>query len=166
MSLKAFTQAAAEFQIQLEDMVDERKPEVRSTFLALLNDPDMRTPEILDSFLAVEIDRTIAETGNEEFADLYWGEVAELAELSFDELNSIPHGERGDLWDTARELMVAVSIREALIRENVYTDALRAGVDMGAMLPNLVRGIPQGELDGGHLIRTRIKEIKADKENG
>ena len=161
MSLEAFTDAAADYQIYLENLADEKRPIIQKLFRELLNSPEMRTPEITFRFLESEIENGIAEGDDPELVGAYWESIADLVELSFDEINSIPLAERGDKFDTARELMVAAAMYEAMIRSSMLVDAMAAGGDFGVKQSSLLRGVKREQVKSGHMIRPRIKEKKS-----
>jgi hypothetical protein len=166
-ALESFTDTYARFQIGIQNLVKDKKPAVQQTYLELLNAPEQRTPEILESFIDAEFRRSMAEHGNEELATAYWSEVEMLASMSWDELNEMPMNERGDLFSKAREMMSAVSMQEAMIRESVYADAITTGIKMGNTVPNLARKAGVKNLERGFDVKTRMSEIeKEEQENG
>ncbi len=162
MTLEAFTEEAADYQIFLENLAADKHEEIQRLFLELLEDPEKRAPEIALWFLDSEIGNSVLEYGSEEIAEMIWEPVDELLELSFSELNEIPPDERGDVFDKARQIMVAASLREAMIRSGLFTEALNAGTLAGAMQERTMKGVTRKDIEGGHLIKTKIKERKSE----
>jgi hypothetical protein len=165
-SFDKFIEDFADYQIEIEDIANGLKPEVRSTYLALLENPDMRNPDILDSFIDAEVERTIQSSGSEELAAALWGEVAELAELSWSELNEFPPEDRDEIWNLARQMVSAVSMREALIRSGFYTDIFNLAVTDGVKIPELARKADVAKLEKGFDVKTRMSEKRKEQANG
>lgn len=163
-SFDKFIYTFAVYQIEIDDIAEEAKQAARPVYLMLLNNPDERNPDILDSFIDEEIERAIQASGNEELAYAMWGEVGELAELSWDELNEFPEEERDEVWNMARQMVSAVSMREALIRTGFYTDVLLHAVKDGGEVTELARKSDVRKLEKGFDVKTRMGEMKKERE--
>ena len=126
MSTKTYLDAAAEAQNDIDDIVEDKREEFATIRLELLENPEQRSEEITDYYVASLEEQTAIESGNEEMAALYWEGVEEIASQSWSELYQTPVEERGDMFSTAGKLILATTWEQAAIESGLYTDLLIA----------------------------------------
>ena len=124
MSTKTYLDAAAEAQNDIDDIVEDKRPEFMRIRLELLENPEQREPAIMDFYLASLEEQTALESGNEEMAAAYWSGVEELAAQSWSELYQTPVEERGDMFATAAKLILATTWEQAFIECGAATELM------------------------------------------
>ena len=162
--LEAFVQSSADRHEELEAMALDKLPQIQSRALELFNDAEARRDKIAFWFLNDGYERMIAAGKSEEFTAEYWDDVAELVDLSMDELMAMPFDTRDAIWDEARKIVVAVSNRQATIESGLITEALRLGKGAGEELRENTEGVSRAQLEKAtFFIKDVLKERKAKK---
>ena len=166
MTLDRFVEAATDRQAETEHNAESNISEVQTYYLQLLADEIERNDEVYDWFITDGLEQSTIDIGPDAAADL-WLRVAELVDLTWDELNTIPVAERGQAWALAASIQSAAAHRQAQIMSGLISQALFDGIENGDDLAADAKGLDKAELQGVHLeIQNQMKTKKAGKKNG
>jgi len=167
MSTKTYLDAAAEAQNDIEDIVEEKRPEFMRIREELLENPGQREPAIMDFYLLSLEEQTALESGNEEMAAAYWSGVEEIADQSWSELYQTPVEERGDMFNTAAKLILAVTWHQAFIECGAAADLLTKAADTApeqAARFEAMGAVEQKKTALFFPVKSRKKELRKAKE--
>jgi len=140
-----------DYQIEIMRIRDAAMPFVQDRFRVLLQSPDQMNDELAAQFLESEMSIT-------DLPESFWELVAEGIELGFDGLHEVPIMERGEAWQIAREMVVAIAQRQALLESGAIHKAMIAGVPMGLIKKELASKIDVAEMQQTAQFKRRIKE--------
>ena len=163
MPLNKFADLAADSQNSLEDLIADpsRQDEFRSLWMRLLETPEERNDGIMIWFLQDGLVQSAKEIGDEG-ASMLWDAIADLTELSYRDLLSIPKNDRGIAYEKAQALILAATQREAFIRVGWATEALQAGIDSGQQLRAATQNATIADIKGFNMdIKNRMKQRRA-----
>jgi hypothetical protein len=133
----------------------------------LYNNPAERSDLLTKRYLTAGYNAMVQETGNEELALAYWDQVAQMVDVSVDELAAVPTEQRGDVWNTAMGIILAVSMEQAQAQSGLTVEAAAKGAEMGEELASITKGMSREQLEGATFhIDTELKSRKAKKKQG
>ncbi len=127
-----FIEARAWQLVRLNNLADRNKDAVAAEYVSLLERPEDRDQDAADDALGYLYERTLEETGNEEFAAEYVSQLSDFIDMSWPEIHSIDIPTRGDLWSTGRALVSALAEQQAVMGL-VGKDSLLTGAEMGSI---------------------------------
>ena len=168
MPLSKFVAASADRQEAIETVAKEKQPAIKTRFNHLVNNPHNIVPDILDDFITDGFEVMLAETGNEALATAFWEQVAFMLQSPLDVLAETPVEQRGDVWNAATSVLVSVAQIQAEIESGLIQEAAVIGVESGAELKTLTKGIPNERLKKATFnIKPELaKRKKERKQNG
>lgn len=146
MPLSKFVQASADRQEAIELLTESLQPTISRRFQELVNEPDQLNPVIIEDFLIDGMNLMINETGNQELAEAYWNQVAEMVQQPLDLLALTPVEQRSDVWNSAASIIISVAQIQAEIESGLFSRAAEIGIESGEELAKLTRGIPNDRL--------------------
>lgn len=164
MTLKAFVESASDRQSETEHNAEQSLGEVQTLFLELLNNPEKRSDFIYDSFILDGFANSSLSV-SEDSATETWELIADLVEMPFDELNSIPVLERSTEWQLAAQIQTAAASMQAQIMSGLVSQSLADGVENGKDLAADAKGLSRKQLEGVHTeMSKRMSEKKKAKK--
>lgn len=146
MPLSSFVKASADRQEAIELLTESLQPTISRRFQELVNEPDQLNAFIMEDFLLDGRELMVNETGNEQLADAYWDQVADMVQYPLDFLAETPVEQRSSVWNDAASLIVSVAQIQAEIESGLFERAAEIGVESGAELSRLSKGIPKDKL--------------------
>lgn len=99
---------------------------VAERYMELLADPSERNEAIAAGIIGYLYLKSVDELGDPALAAGYWKAVDEYLDLSWEDLHSIPPVKRGDIWNTAREVMDTLAARQARVDTGFAAAVLHA----------------------------------------
>jgi len=153
--------------VDLDELVDSRKPAFEARYIALLSEPQQRDEMIIEDTVGYLYERMLDETGNEVLSDAYVAEIAEYLDMDWREIHSVPTVERGDVWSTGRQLVSYVCERQAFF-ELVAIDALDISAQMARANKKAAQRMTTSqkkEMSKSGGIKQTINQLKKEKEN-
>jgi len=147
--------AIADYFADLEDLRDEYAPKVGQRFGELLSDPSLLNDELAGQFLEAEMSLT-------DLPVEFWDMVADGIDMGFDALHKVPIMERGEAWQMAREMVVAIAYRQALIESGLIQAALIRGTSLGQVKRGMRGSVDPKSLTGANM-KQRIKDARANR---
>jgi hypothetical protein len=140
-----------DYQMAIEDIASSRADWIRARFAELLKDSAKVNSELTFQFLKSEIEAT-------DLPASFWDLVADAQEWTFDEFHEVPFNDRGEAWEMARQVRVAVAQRQAILESGVLIEAMQRGVDFGAAQQQLIDEIDLDELRADNKFKTKIRQ--------
>lgn len=122
---EAWLEEQSEHGADLVDIWEAYADRVASRYMEVLADPDERNEAIAAGIVGYLYTKSLEEFDDAELAAAYWAKVDEYLDLSWEELHAIPPVKRGDLWNTAREVIDLLAIRQARV-DSGFTAAVMA----------------------------------------
>lgn len=146
-----------EMQVDVRHLVVGSLDLVRQRFAELLEDSEKVNDEITLQFVDAEMEQT-------DFSAEVWDVIADMLDMSFREMHDVPMSERGEAWDMAVQIRVAVAMRQALIESGVIAEALARGTLAGGKMVAIGKRADLGELAQGVDIKAAVKaRLDGDK---
>lgn len=126
----AFIEARADMLVKVDELSADKRDAYVARYIDLIDTPEDRDEQMALDALAYLHERTLDETGSEEYADKYIEQIGEYLELTWAEIHSVDLPTRGNNWTQGRALVSALAARQALV-EAVMPDAMALGEKMG-----------------------------------
>lgn len=146
-----------EMQVDVRHLVVGSLVLVRQRFAELLEDSEKVNDGITLQFIDAEMEQT-------DFSESVWETIADLQDLSFRDLHEIEIKDRGEAWDMAVQIRVAVAMRQALIESGVIAEALARGTLAGGKMVAIGKRADLGELAQGVDLKAAVKaRLDGDK---
>jgi len=93
--------------------------------------------------------------------------VSDAQDWTFAEFHDVPWADRGEAWEMARQIRVAVAQRQAVLEAGVIRDAMARGASLGRASRPLVDDIDIDDLKANNRFKDMIKARRAQGvENG
>lgn len=147
--------AIADYFADLEDMRDEYAPKVAQRFGELLKNPEQMNDGLAEQFLDAEMSLT-------DLSVDFWDTVAEGIEMGFDALHTVPVMDRGEAWQMAREMIIAIAYRQALIESGLIQASLIRGTRLGQVKRGMRTEVNPRLITGANM-KQRIKDARANR---
>ncbi len=172
--VKQFETARAQESINTDLRVEAKRPEYIARVGELLENPSERNEGILENLTLQAIEEDAIEDGVIESGEItqlgqYWGEVAEMAELPFSTLHTVPVADRGSKFSDARSLMVLWAKRQAFVEIFAIDEAVTS-TESGEELKRAATQFTPAELknlsDGMIDIKAEKERLRAEQSNG
>ncbi len=160
MSLERFVDKATTRQANTELAAEANIEKVRDRFKVLINKPEQRDETITDWFLNVYINRLAEDIGVDAAKGLGIA-LAELVDLPFDKLMEVPIFQRSLIWDTAANIIIAVSSRQANMESDLIKSALIDGIENVKDLDKETNKLSESEIKD---ITINMKDQMAEKK--
>lgn len=160
MTLDAFVESASERQSETEHNAEQNIGQVQELFIELLNTPEKRSEFIYDRFILDGFANSSLSVSEDSAAET-WELIADLVEMPFDELNTIPVVERSTEWQLAAQIQVAAASQQAQIMSGLVSQSVADGVENGKDLASESKGLSRKQLEGVH---TEMSKRMSDKK--
>lgn len=161
--LDKFVDAATDRALETEELGQDSQAEVANRFVEILNNPEQRSEEIWNWFIAGWLEATSADMDEQEAVKVA-ADLTVLLNQTFDELNEVPTFERSPLWEVAAEIMIAAASRQAQIMSGMTQKAMIDGIENGGDLVEEAADLDKSELEGAHIeIASELKRKRKEK---
>jgi hypothetical protein len=147
--------AIVDYHIDLERIAGDSVQDARLRLTYLLEHPEAVNDGITLQFLDAEMEMT-------DLPSTFWDEVAEMQDVKFTDLHKVPVQERGEAWEMARAIRVAVAYRQAAIESGAIAGAMQRGTQLGNTLRSLGEKVDVAELATSINLKKQIKERRAN----
>lgn len=145
----------ADFHVALKRKSETVAPAVQRRFAELLKNPELVNDEITLQFIEAEIAAT-------DLPGDFWDLIADLQDLTFDELMSQEVEERGEAWEMAWTIRVAVARRQAMIEAGDIVGSMILGIQTADERAPLEDKLDIEEFAQTVNLKAKIKEKLAD----
>jgi predicted DNA-binding ribbon-helix-helix protein len=145
----------ADFHVELKRKSEKLAAAVKARFAELLKNPELVNDEITLQFLEAEIAAT-------DLPDDFWDFIADLQDLTFDELMSQEVEERGEAWEMAWTIRVAVARRQAMIEAGDIVGSMIFGIQTADERAPLEERLDIEEFAQTVNLKAKIKEKLTD----
>lgn len=158
-----YVENLTERQAEVEINAENNSAETRSMYDILLQDVDKRSEVIFDSFVRSYMNDLLSELSPESALEST-KRMADLMDMTFDELNAVPLIGRSDLWRVASSAMVTAASKQAQIMSGSVGQSIVNGINNAEDLKEAVSKMTVEELQAVQVdIKGILKKKKDDK---
>jgi hypothetical protein len=148
-----------DYQMAIEDIAFSSADRIRLRFAELLRDSSKVNAQLTFQFLKSEIEAT-------DLPADFWDLVADAQEWTFDQFHEVPFNDRGEAWEMARQVRVAVAQRQAILESGALIEAMRRGIQTAEARRPLLDKIDMAELQADNKFKSKIRAKREALTNG